>query len=174
MVSLELGRAQAVCEGQARIEEALNLSRYLTSRLQCDPYRDFFSLNSSKALESPYVTMDPLRLSLHVAKSGASAAELKQFLFDKFGVYINHVTHSSLLINIHMGVSREAVDRLLEGLSAFARGLRAAPPELCRGFIISYPPGIPLALPGELMTAELKRQIAKLQTEGAVIYSLAK
>jgi arginine/lysine/ornithine decarboxylase len=183
LASLELARAQAVLEGAERIEKALSFAETIRTAIATDPRLTGYGVNDSPSLRARDVLIDPLRVSIHVGGQVGSSHALKRFLIEEFDVYVNHVTATSCLFNIHLGVSEPSVHRLLMGLREFASpfaphenrmarraGRRAA---LSAGrsdrFLIAYPPGIPLAVPGEMVTGEILGLADRLHAAGVEI-----
>jgi arginine/lysine/ornithine decarboxylase len=182
LASLELARAQAVTEGAGRIDLALRLAQRVRDAVASEPGLATYRVNDSPVIRSPDVRLDPLRLSLRVDGRPGSAHALKRFLIEEFDLYVNHATATSCLFNIHLGIGEASVQRLLLGLREFAAGARAretrAGPRAstCRldagrtdRFLIAYPPGIPLAVPGEALTPELLGLADRLHAAGAEI-----
>jgi arginine/lysine/ornithine decarboxylase len=40
----------------------------------------------------------------------------------------------------------------------------------CQGYIIPYPPGVPLAVPGDVFTGTIRAEIARLQRAGVEVF----
>jgi arginine/lysine/ornithine decarboxylase len=40
----------------------------------------------------------------------------------------------------------------------------------CKGYIIPYPPGVPLAVPGDVFTGSIRDEITRLQRAGVEIF----
>jgi hypothetical protein len=40
----------------------------------------------------------------------------------------------------------------------------------CQGYIIPYPPGVPLAVPGDVFTGSIRDEIARLQRAGVEVF----
>jgi arginine/lysine/ornithine decarboxylase len=121
LASLELARAQAVAEGEEQIEHALRLAERLRSALRNDPALAGYSINESTELFDDCTWVDPLRISIDVGGLADSARTVRDFLFLEHGVYLNHVTATALLANIHIGIDEASVERLLQGLRNFGR-----------------------------------------------------
>lgn len=86
-------------------------------------------------------------------------------------------------------ISKDKEDNIMEGIPSFSYGIpkqaynfkeaiykqkTATPLEECNGgisgeFIIPYPPGIPLVIPGEIINAEILQQVKLLKGEGIEI-----
>jgi arginine/lysine/ornithine decarboxylase len=125
LASLELARAQAVREGHDRIDRALQLARLVRAAIRQDPALAGYGINESNDLCDDYTRIDPLRISIDVRRLTDNVKAVKDVLFEKHGVCVNHVTTTALLVNIHIGIDDAAVLRLLDGLRDFARMARA-------------------------------------------------
>ena len=40
----------------------------------------------------------------------------------------------------------------------------------CKGYIIPYPPGVPLAVPGDVFNGNIRDEIARLQRAGVEVF----
>ena len=45
--------------------------------------------------------------------------------------------------------------------------------EIVQGYIIPYPPGVPLAVPGDVFTAQVQHEIARLQRAGVDVFFIS-
>jgi arginine/lysine/ornithine decarboxylase len=131
LASLELARAQAVTEGQDRIDNALRLANHIRRQIENDPALAGYRVNESNDLVDDWTRIDPLRISIDVCRLAASAKTVREFLFAHHGVCVNHVTTSALLANIHIGINEASVERLLNGLRQFAQAATGKESEPC-------------------------------------------
>jgi arginine/lysine/ornithine decarboxylase len=119
LAALELARAQAVAEGEERIENALHLAASIRQAIRTDPKLAAYGVNESAEMLDGWTWIDPLRISIDVRRLGVCARDVKEYLFARHGLYINHVTGTALLAHVHIGVDQAAVERLLDGLRSF-------------------------------------------------------
>jgi hypothetical protein len=45
--------------------------------------------------------------------------------------------------------------------------------EIVEGYIIPYPPGVPLAVPGDVFTPQIQHEIARLQRAGVEVFFIS-
>ncbi|CAO3360627.1 aminotransferase class I/II-fold pyridoxal phosphate-dependent enzyme [Azospirillum melinis] len=176
LASLDLARAQMELEGDALVERSLRLARLVADSVAADPDLGAFSVNAAAppAALAGHVAIDPTKLSLRVSGLSIGAPELRERLYSQHALYVNRCTPTSLLLNIHIGVLEEDVLALLDALRAIQRSLRPPPAErrISTSFIIPYPPGVPLIVPGEEIGDDTLRRIEAVQSAGARIYTI--
>lgn len=195
LASLELARAQAVVEGPSRIRTLLWEARRLRRAVESEPLLAGYRINGSPGLLSRYVFVDPLRVSLNVSQLAPDPRGFNSFLLKRHGIYVNCYTDSSVLFNIHIGLSSSSIDRLLEALADFARTRKphrqrprkaqvqpelepaAEPPPEGSGciadrYLIPYPPGVPWVVPGEVVTPHIEQGLDRLRNAGIEVLSI--
>jgi hypothetical protein len=102
-------------------------------------------------------------------------------LFRDYRVYISRAFDDGFLLNFHIGVDEPEVDCLLAALRSIAarattRGRTPGvdvcqPGEPVQEIVIAYPPGVPVAYPGDTWTADLRRSLEAHQRAGAELFS---
>ncbi|WP_370246841.1 aminotransferase class I/II-fold pyridoxal phosphate-dependent enzyme [Nocardioides sp.] len=154
VASLDVARAHAVAEGERLVDRALILA---------DRIRDLGHATPGLAVHEPLrggggaYQVDPMKVHLHLG-SPERAHEVRRELFDEYGVFVSRQDGPTLLFTVHVGVTPEQVDVLAEGLQAVCGG-SAAPESVLGGrYVIAYPPGIPLQVPGEHLAALPERR----------------
>jgi arginine/lysine/ornithine decarboxylase len=171
LASLELARAHAVLEGHAALDGALALADELRSAISLNPELAAYRVNDGAFIapkDRRFVTLDPLRVSIDLSQSGFEGNAFKEYALRVHRVYVNRVTPTSVLVNVHIGVTRTALQRLLNALAGFIHDVAPNSEEaICRDFVIAYPPGVPLLVPGERMNARSERAIADARSSGA-------
>jgi arginine/lysine/ornithine decarboxylase len=196
LASLELARAQAVAEGEALVGRALDLAGRIRRAFHEDPALSVYRVNESDELKSAYVRVDPARISIDVSSVTQDVRAFRAALFHEYGIFVNSITDTSLLLNVHIGITPASVDRLLE---VFARcgtrrprrqASRARAPERSRGagragsspmpvpgcvsgsYVIPYPPGVPAVAPGEVVTPQVASGVSRLLDAGVDVLSI--
>ncbi|MFE9934344.1 aminotransferase class I/II-fold pyridoxal phosphate-dependent enzyme [Streptomyces sp. NPDC005533] len=177
LASLDLARAQALTEGEQLVQRSIDFAQAIRTEIETDPELSSYEILGSdrELLDRLLVDDDPVRIMVSVKNLGISASELRRKLFEEHGLYIARECGEAVLLHIHIGVDETAVHRLLEALRTIQKSQQAAPglPEdTSDHFIIAYPPGIPIAVPGEPLNAERRQEIAHLRAEGSEIYTL--
>ncbi len=200
LASLELARVQAVVEGEQMIENALRLARLLREELETDSeLQQYYSINESTSLLSEHVSTDPLRFSINVSRLGIDGKSMKEYLLLNHNLYVNSITPTSFLVNIHIGVDEATILRLIQALKdccrlQFTEPLqmarpatthvaatvqrlsprqslkRSADPQAAGVYVIPYPPGIPLVVPGDIVTSEIENHIEHLRQGGISVF----
>lgn len=176
LASLDLARAQMELEGRALVERSLRLSRLIADTVAADPELSAFTINDAAvpAALAGHVAIDPTKLSLRVSGLSIGAPELRERLYGQHALYVNRCTPTSLLLNLHIGVLEEDALALLDALRAIQRQLLSPPVErrISTSFIIPYPPGVPIIVPGEEIGSDTLRRIEAVQSAGARIYTI--
>ncbi len=173
LASLDLARAQMSRDGNELVQQATLLAKEFVENIEADPSLSSYRINSfSLPVLSPYVVIDPTKVSLNVSELTSSTLEFRDLIYANYGIYINRVTKSSLLLNFHIGITSDAVQKILKALRELQR--RFIPEWLSSpvtdAFIVPYPPGVPIAIPGEEMTIQMRSQIRSLTRSGSHIF----
>ncbi|MFI6943914.1 aminotransferase class I/II-fold pyridoxal phosphate-dependent enzyme [Streptomyces sp. NPDC050418] len=179
LASLDLARLQGETEGEALLERSLRLARTLRSEIETDTRLSAYrTLGSEGHLTDPdlLVTDDPTRVLVDIGELGITAADFRRVLFDEYGLYVARESGDAVVFHIHIGVDEGTLLRLLDALRTLQRTYRSTSAALAEGasdhFIIAYPPGIPIAVPGEQLCDRTRGQLDALRTSGCEIYTL--
>ncbi|MFF3913392.1 arginine decarboxylase [Streptomyces sp. NPDC001852] len=179
LASLDLARLQAETEGEQLLERSLNLARTLRAELGGDPRLSAYrALGPEGHLTDPalLVSDDPTRVLVDISALGITAADFRRILFDDYGLYVARESGDAVLFHVHIGVDEATLLRLLEALRTIQRTYRTASAALTQGtsdhFIIAYPPGIPITVPGERLCDRTLGEIGALRSSGCEIYTL--
>lgn len=173
LASLDLGRAQMQEEGRELLQRARAQAERFRRTLAEDPAYTALRIDHPQLPASAlhYVHVDPSKLALDVEELALGAVEVKELLHNRHGIYVNRVTDHSLLLNFHIGINSQAVDCLLEALRELCARPCPWPTQTHSDrFIIPYPPGVPLVVPGEPVTRHIQRQIRDMQRSGAQVF----
>ncbi|CAO3424543.1 Orn/Lys/Arg family decarboxylase [Azospirillum doebereinerae] len=176
LASLDLARAQMELEGRELVERSLRLARLVADTIAADPALSAFTVNDAAVPEAlaGHVRIDPTKLSLKVSGLSIGAPELRELLHSQHALYVNRCTRTSLLLNFHIGVLEDDALALLDALRAIQQRLLSPPAErrISTSFIIPYPPGVPIIVPGEEIGKDTLRRIEAVQSAGARIYTI--
>ncbi|MGU3401167.1 hypothetical protein ACLBWS_15715 [Brucellaceae bacterium D45D] len=182
LLSLDLARAHAQVHGAVGYDHALELREQVETELRKDPRTVVFLV---KPEPHPYYRNDPLVLLLNV---GARARAIRDWLFTNHHVFVT-IAGDNLVVRFHIGTSRDDISALLAGLQRLAT--KTASPVKADsivtdraildpvigmpscGYIVAYPPGVPLARPGEIWTEAHALALARERTRGAEIHFLS-
>ncbi len=184
LVSLDLARAHAQQDGHRLLDRALRLARRFRDTLERDPRLAGFGIRPvlpARPDLAGYLSQDPLRVVVNASGSGLTGGELRTILFRDYRVYISRAFDEGFLLNFHIGVDDPEVDRLLDALRSIAarratRGRMAhvevrRPGEPVQEIVIAYPPGVPVAYPGDTWTGDLRRSVEAHQRAGAELFA---
>lgn len=155
VASLDVARAHAVAEGERLVDRALILA---------DRIRDVARATQGLDVHEPLAggggayQVDPMKVHVRF-DSPARAHEVRRELFDEYGIFVSRQDGATLLFTVHIGVTPEQVDVLAEGIEAICGTGRAVPDSVLESrYVIAYPPGIPLQVPGEHLAALPERR----------------
>lgn len=183
LASLDLARAHAERCGAEALATARRIRTRLLREIEDDPLMRGFLLSPPR---DAFHSMDPLVVHLH---SPGSPSAVQAWLFARHRVLLAQ-SRDRLVARIHIGVRDDDVEALLAGL----RDLAARAPEIgdhlqpmpavvaladlphpgapCSEYFIAYPPGVPLAHPGDPWSAEIVARLFREQARGAEIHRL--
>jgi arginine/lysine/ornithine decarboxylase len=173
LASLDLARAQAECEGEQLLDRALALGVRLRHAVATDPELAAYRVVPPPGDLDPWVVPDPTKLLLDVDVPGLAAEELRLRLAHEHGLYAARTAGTGLLVHLHIGVTPEVCERLLQALrdiAALAGSAPQTPPAEAGRFLIAYPPGIPLRLPGEAPCDAENQRLTTLLDHGAELF----
>jgi len=176
LASLDLARAQMANDGHKLVEKSSSLAAFFIETIENDPSLSSYRINRFilPASTSQYATVDPTKVSLNVSELATSATEFRNLLYDNYGIYVNRVTESSLLFNFHIGIDVKQANDLLEALRKVQH--RFVPEWLMQStsdaFIVPYPPGVPIVMPGEKITSQIRYQIRNLARSGSSLFTV--
>lgn len=168
IASLELAREQMVLEGQYKIDSCFEYAREI-KRIIKNSNNLFVNKEND---ESGYNFIDPLKISINFSKvKKMSPREVKE-LMQKFNVYFTRMTETSILLNIHIGIHQKHIDRLkqfLLALDMFQFESELPTDKEADFFLIPYPPGVPLVVPGDRLGSNVINKIKKYEESGATL-----
>lgn len=151
LASLDVGRRQAELEGYDMVTGSLELAFTLREQINGNPTlsRYFRALSPADMVPEQYrgsgieryvddhgdcgliedasigdeFVLDPTRVTLHVGRTGLDGDTFKRLLMDKHDIHINKTSRNTILLLIHIGVSRGGIANLLKVLSDIANDL---------------------------------------------------
>jgi arginine/lysine/ornithine decarboxylase len=182
LVSIDLARAQMSDDGAAIMHRCEALADRLRGSIESDSGLSLFSINTTHVPEAvqSYVALDPTKVSINVSQLSCPPPELKQRLYREYGIWVNRCTTSSILFNIHIGINDEAIANILNALRDIQRTELARQEQgdsggypLSEHFVISYPPGVPIVVPGEPVTPAITARIQAARHAGANVFTIA-
>jgi arginine/lysine/ornithine decarboxylase len=157
LASMDLAVAQMNSNGKAIVSNALHCASYFREQLASHPtLSEVLHVNSKDKLGhccDEIMLADPLKIHINLKPLGLSGQDLQEYLYQHFGVYCNRYTRQTILVNVHIGIEKQQINLLIDALLAIKKMNETKKIALINSndFIISYPPGIPMHTPGEVM-----------------------
>jgi arginine/lysine/ornithine decarboxylase len=187
LASLDLARAHAEVDGHRLIDRSLYLTALLKDVLNTDSRLAGYvtaTFPETEADGGRHFVGDPTKLLLDATCLGLSGEQVRRRLFQDYGVYVARTLPCGVLFNIHIGIAEEDIVRLLDALRSLARRCRRRPTTPIASWepadgtvdrlLIAYPPGVPLAVPGERWDDALRDRLEAARQGGADVYSLTR
>lgn len=175
--SLDLARAQMEMEGSQLTARGRCLADRLVAAITTEPALQSFSAirDRPEGHEFSHLLVDPTKVSVDISALGMTGGAIRLQLLREHGLFISRCTERSLLVNIHIGIREEDVDRLAEALAALtAHSPRRRPcmGEISSSYVIPYPPGVPLVVPGEIYGSGIDVKVRAAERAGARIFTI--
>lgn len=171
LASLDLARAQMQEEGASLLASVSSLADTFRNDIARIFGPDAVNQARFSPAAFPFAHTDPTKVSVNIDSLGMPARDIKEILFTDFGVYVNRITEHALLFNFHIGIDRAAAQAVIDALAELAARPRLIPGLACsKNFIIPYPPGVPLVVPGQEITPAIQRQIQAIQRNGIHVF----
>lgn len=175
LLSLDLARAQAQTEGKQMMQRAIELAQTFNSNMRDMPLRQGFTAFdlSEICAQHDHLIADPTKIILRSSLPTLGGKELRKTLFEEFGYYVSLTFSDAVLFNFHFGIRGDDVSGLTNALNQLAqRTDHMAPNRISKDYIISYPPGIPLVVPGEEILPNTLVRMRQEQQNGARILTI--
>lgn len=171
LTSIELGISHAKDEGKWHSKNAIELAT---------KFRDFiernltnFKIDDIPNKKNQYIC-DPNKV--WVKCNNISGKELRDVLFNKYGIYISRYSNKHILINFHYGVTNFCLKSLSEALKKIEESIKNENYLLKENtvsdcYVIPYPPGVPIVFPGQKISNLDLEKINKYKNENtSLIY----
>lgn len=171
LATIDLARAQICTEGYEMLERSLKHADTFIQLISEKSELDCFEVVDLTELVKgvPHISFDPTKVLLRSTNSDVDGSALKTMLFEMFGIYVSRSVHDAVLFNFHIGIQDEDLSNLIDGLKTIAA--KTASPS-CGSFVIPYPPGVPIRLPGESMNASVLNQIESAKKNGSTLFTV--
>ncbi|MCR1895966.1 aminotransferase class I/II-fold pyridoxal phosphate-dependent enzyme [Ligilactobacillus murinus] len=150
LASLEIAATDMNFNGYKYIENSLKLVNILREQIN--------KLTLFKVVENidtDYL-YDPLKLSILFDESVFEIKDIETYFKDN-GIYISRFCDRYFLLNIHIGVTKKDIDRLYGAMKTLDNIKNADKKSL--EYVIPYPPGVPIVVPGEKVDKEVMNRI---------------
>lgn len=149
LASLDVGRRQVELEGYELVQRSIGLAMSLRRSIYEHPQiKKWFTVlrpadvipgpmrssgiefyydpakgwaRMDEAFRTDEFTLDPTRVTVHVARTGMDGAEFRQLLMDRFDIQINKTSRNTALFMTNIGMTRGDVAHLVECLAKIAQ-----------------------------------------------------
>lgn len=176
LASLELARKDMSTSGEQYIERSLNLAKKLRNYIA--------KLNKIKTkqplIDNEYFTIDPLRILIDFSKTQLDIDTIKKVM-KNHGIYISRYSETSFLVNLHISIDEADYLRLvsaIQKLENFKTGSFDSTDykinSISNQYIIPYPPGVPLVVPGEKINTEMLNKLRQCENAHTKIVKIRK
>src|SRR5712691_10600352 len=181
IASLDVARKQAVMEGYKLLSRTLELAKEV--RELVNSTRVFRVLELEDLLPDEVrhdgIRLDPTKVTIDISGCGYTVDDLQKLLFERYNIQVEKSTFNTLTLLLTIGTTRSKLSRLYDSLMRIARENRAPrrlvqvfderervnkklAGRICADQIVPYPPGIPVLVPGQLITSQIVDYIADL------------
>lgn len=176
LASLDLARAQMSLDGERLLSQSLDLTKMFKQRLKDEKNLSCYGLCDESSMKSfgRFVKSDPCKISINVEALCLSGNEVRDFLYKEHKIYVNRVTEKSILLNFHIGITMDAVNAILDGLVDLQKKQISKSVIKIKSdkFIVPYPPGVPIVVPGDEITTEVARKIGAIKNSGVTVVEI--
>ncbi|CAK7345771.1 unnamed protein product [Dovyalis caffra] len=194
LASLDAARGQLGENPGTVFNKALELATEANTLIKKIPGISVLDLASF----NEFPAIDPLRLTIGSWSLGLSGYEADDILDRDHGVVSELVGTQSITFAINLGTCREHIQRLVTGIKKlsvsslhsrtmekrfeskrcfFANkrsvSIRESLGKVCGELICPYPPGIPVMIPGEIITERALNYLLDVRSKGAVVTGAA-
>ncbi|EAA8653518.1 aminotransferase class I/II-fold pyridoxal phosphate-dependent enzyme [Salmonella enterica] len=116
-----------------------------------------------------HIQYDPTKIMIDVSALG-TGQEIKTLL-SEHDIYLKRFINNFILLNFYIGINREAIRCLLSSLTKISKDNKNNKEEnaVANKFIISYPPGVPLVFPGDVISKDVRNKINECKRNGCLI-----
>ena len=187
LASLDTARRQLAVRGRDMITSGMALAKKARERINAIP--GLYSFGDEIKKSSATFALDPLKLTIRVADIGLSGYAVESILREQYNIEVEMSDLYNVLCIVSFGDTPEAIDQLIDAMTAIAYKalpevsekptifvpstpllamaprdafyaqtetvpLREAVGRTIADMIMVYPPGIPILLPGEIVTAD--------------------
>ena len=173
LASLDLARAQAEMEGEELLERSLVQMWQLRNLIESDPDLSSYSLALPPGAEDQWMREDPTKVLLCVDGLGLNGQEFREKLLSQYSIYVARSTRDGVVLHMHIGVTASIFSRLMDAMrdiqlaAMFTRESTVCPKGT---FLIAYPPGTPLLLPGQTSTGMSSPEVVSSLPSGAEVF----
>lgn len=132
-------------------------------------------INNSEAdalAHQNYAVNDTTKIWLDISGLKVTGSKLREILYKKHGIYISRYTNTCALFNVHFGITKSNINSLVQALHEIEIKKdkwcisQLGENTISEHFVIPYPPGVPILVPGELISKMRLQKIKECMASG--------
>ncbi|WP_199154782.1 aminotransferase class I/II-fold pyridoxal phosphate-dependent enzyme [Chromobacterium sp. ASV23] len=118
IASLDVARKQAVMEGYRLLDRTLKLAQELREKINSTGAFRVLELNDllPEEMREDGIQLDPTKLTVDFSRSGFTADELQQALFERYNIQVEKSTFSTITLLLTIGTTRSKLSRLYDAM----------------------------------------------------------
>ncbi|MDE1712207.1 ornithine decarboxylase, partial (plasmid) [Chromobacterium amazonense] len=123
IASLDVARKQAVMEGYRLLDRTLKLAQELREKINSTGAFRVLELNDllPEEMREDGILLDPTKLTVDFSRSGFTADELQQALFERYNIQVEKSTFSTITLLLTIGTTRSKLSRLYDAMLRLAK-----------------------------------------------------
>ncbi|WP_047237530.1 aminotransferase class I/II-fold pyridoxal phosphate-dependent enzyme [Chromobacterium subtsugae] len=128
IASLDVARKQAVMEGYRLLDRTLKLAQELREKINSTGVFRVLELADllPEEVREDGIQLDPTKLTVDFTRSGFTADELQQALFERYNIQVEKSTFSTITLLLTIGTTRSKLSRLYDAMLRLAKENRPA------------------------------------------------
>ncbi|ERE03393.1 MULTISPECIES: aminotransferase class I/II-fold pyridoxal phosphate-dependent enzyme [Chromobacteriaceae] len=123
IASLDVARKQAVTEGYRLLDRTLKLAQELREKINSTGAFRVLELDDllPPEVREDGILLDPTKLTVDFSRSGFTADELQQALFERYNIQVEKSTFSTITLLLTIGTTRSKLSRLYDAMLRLAK-----------------------------------------------------
>ncbi|POZ61871.1 aminotransferase class I/II-fold pyridoxal phosphate-dependent enzyme [Chromobacterium alticapitis] len=123
IASLDVARKQAVMEGYRLLDRTLKLAQELREKINSTGAFRVLELEDllPEEVREDGIRLDPTKLTVDFSRSGFTADELQQALFERYNIQVEKSTFSTITLLLTLGTTRSKLSRLYDAMLRLAK-----------------------------------------------------
>ena len=179
LASIDLACMHASSLGNELINRAKGFRDYFLKEVKNDPDLRVLVPNSGDISWPKSLVQDPLKLTISTTAI-AHPREVRSSLYLEYGIYVSRCTTDGVILNFTIRVQKTDVDSLIIALRSMLKqqkrtNIVTKAPRVgssVNEYIIPYPPGVPIARPGDTWTFDRASFLQREVAAGAQVFRL--
>ncbi|MDR1295432.1 MAG: hypothetical protein LBK59_10885 [Bifidobacteriaceae bacterium] len=180
LASVDLACAHAADLGAKGASRAINLRDRFVHIIQKDPLlRPLMPDDPDQFSSFRGLMQDPMKVAISLGPLGEPGL-VRHNLYHEYATYVARCNGTGLLLHFTIGIDEADIDSLVAALREMVKRncrMRPTPGDLAVGsiieeYVVPYPPGIPIARPGDVWTNAHASDLSNEMALGAEIFRL--